>query len=151
MALRLVRDGAEAGPLLPPGTIRVAPINEFASTTREVIEASNEVATWPIDGPVQLDLRKPHEPVTFGVAQMKARSATARTRHQLAIARVLELLADGAFDYLRALLGIALSLACVAVAAWSCGLVAAGATACACVPSLCGNQPVRRVHPTILH
>ena len=105
-------DGADAGPLLPPGTIRVAPINEFASTTREVIEASNEVATWPIDGPVQLDLRKPHEPVTFGKAQMKVRSDTRRTCHQLAIARVLELLADGAVDYFRAFLGVALSFVC---------------------------------------
>ena len=151
MGLRLVRDGVDQGPLVPARLIRKAPINEFARAAREVIEASNEVATWPIDGPVQIDLRKPHELVTLGEAQMKARGATARTNHQLAVARVLELLADGYFDYLRALLGVVVSFVCVAVAGWSCGLVAAGATACACVPSLCGNQPVRRVHPTILH
>ena len=66
MALRLVRDGVDQGPLVPARLIRKVPINEFACVAREVLATSNEVATWPIDGPVQIDLRKPHEPVTFG-------------------------------------------------------------------------------------
>ena len=133
MRLRLVRDDVIIGSVVPEGTIRIAPIDDFARVSREVIVTSNKLDRWPIDGPVQLDLRKPHEPVTFGVAQMKVRSDTRRTRHQVAIARVLELLADGAVDYFRAILGVALSFVCVAVAAWLCGPVAAGATACACV------------------
>ena len=143
MALRLVRDGVDQGPLVPARLIRNVPINEFARAAREVIATSNKLERWPIEGfCVQIDLRKPHEPVTFGVAQMKAWGDTRRTNHQLAVSRVLELLEDGYFDYLRALLGVVVSFVCVAVAGWSCGLVAAGATTNQlCMPGAppCGN------------
>ena len=78
MRLRLVRDDVIIGSVVPEGTIREVPMDQFARVSREVIAASNKLEMWPIDGPVQIPLRKPHEPVTFGVAQMKARGATAR-------------------------------------------------------------------------
>merc|ERR1719305_1107162 len=42
MALRLIQDGVDAGPLLPAGLIRKEPIDQFARVTHEVMKASNK-------------------------------------------------------------------------------------------------------------